>query len=117
MDLQKAYLSAVESIYEAATDPALWPAALEMVTATSGGAAFLCFRDPALSPTDWPITFAGMEQNWIDAYHRHYAGVVAWSKNPVPRRSLGTAVPSEQVIAPTWSRPSGIPTSCARKGC
>jgi len=94
----RAYLEIVESLYDAATDPSLWPAALDKLAAPSRGQAFLAVRDPSLPAEKWPVLFAGMEQAWRDAYDRHYASRVAWVVSRVPRRAPGTATPSEAII-------------------
>jgi PAS domain-containing protein len=99
MASDEGYLTAVESIYDAATDPSLWPAALAKIAAPSGGMAFMSMRDLVLAPESWPIIFSGMEQSWLDAYYKHYASRVAWMRSRVPRRRPGTAVPSEAVIS------------------
>lgn len=92
-----AYLAIVESIYDAATDPSLWPVALEKLAAPSRGKAFMAIRDPLVPAASWPTIYVGMEQNWLDAYYRHYASRVAWMAK-VPSRPPGTATPSEHVI-------------------
>lgn len=94
-----AYLGIVEAIYDAATDPALWPMVLEKLAAPSRGKAFMAIRDPAVPAGSWPILYAGMEQGWLDALSRYYGDKVAWITSKVPRRPPGTATPSESVIS------------------
>lgn len=98
MPVDRAFIEIVESIYEAATDPSLWPAALGKLAAPSRGQTFMSVRDLALPPEKWPVLFVGMEQQWLDAYHRHYASRVPWMVSRVPRRAPGAATPSEAVI-------------------
>src|SRR5262245_51039619 len=97
MTSDSAYLSIVESIYDAATDPSLWSVALEKLAAPSRGKAFMAVRDPVMPATSWPTLYVGLEQSWRDAYYAHYANRVAWL-SPVPSRPPGTAAPSEAVI-------------------
>lgn len=98
MPVDRVALEIVESIYDAATDPSLWPAALGRLAAPSRGQAFLAFRDKRLPAERWPVHFAGMAPEWVDAFHRHYASRVPWVVSRFPRRAPGTAVPSEAVI-------------------
>src|SRR5262245_55075623 len=97
MAFDEAYLGIVEAIYDAATDPALWPVALERLAAPSRGTAFMAGHDPAVPVERRPTLYVGMEQNWLDALHRHYASRVAWMPR-VPRRPVGKAVPSYHAL-------------------
>jgi DNA-binding CsgD family transcriptional regulator len=94
----QAYLEIVESIYDAATDPSLWPVVLERLAAPSRGKAFMSLRDPAKPPQSWPVLYAGMEQSWLSALSEHYSARVPWMQTAIPRRRPGIAVPSEHVI-------------------
>lgn len=93
-----AYLAIIESIYDAATDPSLWPKALEKLAAPSHGKAFMTIRDTVTPVESWPTLYVGMEQSWLDAFNAHYSSRVAWMMSKVPKRPPGTAVPSENVI-------------------
>jgi DNA-binding CsgD family transcriptional regulator len=94
----RAYLEIVESIYDAATDPALWPVVLEKLAARSRSKAFMSVRDLTTSPNSWPTLFSSMEKGWLDAFQQHYADRVAWMKSRSPNRAVGVAVPSDRVI-------------------
>jgi hypothetical protein len=99
MTPDQTYLKIVEGIYDAATDPSLWAGALEKLAAASGGKAFLTMRHLAMPSENWPTIYAGMEPDWVSAYHGHYSRRVPWIKSPVPSRPIGKATPSESVIS------------------
>jgi DNA-binding CsgD family transcriptional regulator len=98
MAADNAYLEIVESIYDAATDPSLWSAALEKLAAPSHGIAFMTLRNLDRPPVGWSNLVVGMEQDWLAAYLAHYSSRVAWVKTAVPSRPVGKATPSEAVI-------------------
>jgi len=99
MTANMTYLEIVESIYDAATDPSLWPAALEKLAAPCRGMAFMTLRDLDQPPERWSNLFIGMEQAWFKAFSAYYSSRVAWAKTRNPARLVGKATPSEAVIS------------------
>ena len=77
-------LPLIERIYDAAIDPARWPAFLEALAAGYPGGQGLLYR---VGPSGACMLAAGWEHAWTDSYNVHFGAVNPWLPGIRPVRS------------------------------
>lgn len=89
----KAYLSVVEGIYDAAVDPSRWAEALRRLSGPMGGGGCLVTHDPLIAAGNVPV-FSNWDPDNVALYNAHYASRNAWLAR-IATRPVGKAEPAE----------------------
>jgi len=98
VDRQQAAADVVAGIYEAALEPAKWPAALKRLAAHTGAASAAAFVVDLTAAEVGLIAMSGLDPRFLEDYAAYYARIDPWNEYLAARPS-GRVVASQTVMA------------------